>query len=176
MKILKASALDCGVKNYQKQRFVVDKIQLKNELVYVLERTTKQSFDISAFAYHNKDNLDFGLIKNELDLTPIGQSFNFFINKNGNVVVDVEMLDKTFFYPDDKDNINVVFCLETKSKILSNEDNKQSSFNYQQLKTLRTCIDTIFSHGIQCNLLELEVPNTIQIVQNLGFDINLMRG
>jgi len=81
MKILKASSLDCGVKNYQKQRLVVDKIQLKNELVYVLERTTKQSFDISAFSYHNKDNLDFRLIKNELDLTPLGQSFNFFINQ-----------------------------------------------------------------------------------------------
>lgn len=176
MQMLKPSVLDCGVLNYQKQRFVLDPTHLTNEIVYVLENTTKTSFDISAFSYRNVSNKSFLQIKEELDSTPIGKSFNFFINRKGNVVVDVEVLDKTYFYQEEKSNINIVFCLETKVETTNNTDNKQYAYDFQQLKTFKNCINTITNLGENTNLLELTVPNTIAIIQNLGFDINNMRG
>ena len=44
---------DIGVKNYKKNRLIVDKIHLTNEIRYTIETTNKPDFSVSLVSYVN---------------------------------------------------------------------------------------------------------------------------
>jgi len=175
MLVLKSSYLDCGVKNYKKNRLIVDPVHFKNELIYNMESTGKTSFNVSAISYRYPKRLSLKNFFNSFEGSDVKRPFNFFLNRNGNLITNVELSDKTFFYPDENDTINIVFCLSTESVIEDNNQNPGLYYRPQQIKTLMMCLSTIINTGENVNIKSIDVGNVTETVQSLGFNLSELR-
>lgn len=163
---------DLGVKNYKKNRLIVDKIHLKNEILYNIEKTKKTSFNISAFSYLNENNLNFLDAIRDLKASSLDNTFNFFINKNGNLFTDVEMSSDSYFYPERSDELNVVVCFSGSDVNPNNEKTASSIYRFNQLKTFTGFIKTFRKNAYNVNFKPLEIDNSYEKITNLGFDIS----
>ena len=162
---------DLGVKNYKKNRIIVDKIHLKNEILYNIEKTKKTSVNFSAFSYFNDSNLNFLDAIRDLKASSLDNSFNFFINKNGNLFTDVEMSSDSYFHPEGSEKLNVFVCLYGSKKNLNNEKKASSIYRFNQLKTFSGMIKTFYKNAYDVNFEPLEIDNSYEKITNLGFDI-----
>jgi hypothetical protein len=93
---------DLGIKNYKKNRLIVDSHHLKNEILYNMENAGKTSFNISAFSYYNNQNKGFLDSVRDIEASSLSGSFHFFVSENGNLFTDLEMSSESYFYPDEK--------------------------------------------------------------------------
>jgi hypothetical protein len=162
---------DLGIKNYKKNRLIVDSHHLKNEILYNMENAGKTSFNISAFSYYNNQNKGFLDSVRDIEASSLSGSFHFFINENGNLFTDLEMSSESYFYPDETSSLNVVVCISGKSINLDNKKKAQSLYRYNQLKTLNRFIKTFEKNSYQTTLKSLSVDNNYEKITNLGFDI-----
>jgi hypothetical protein len=165
---------DIGVKNYKKNRLIVDKIHLKNEILYTIEKTSKNVFNISSFSFFDEDvnNVkSFDEVRRQLVVSSLSNSFNFFINREGNILTDVEMNSVSYFYPDASEEINVVFCFYSKTKNLTNDGEPLKFYNFNQLKNFKECLSVFKNTAYEVKYKKLSVDNRLDRITNLGFDI-----
>ena len=163
---------DLGIKNYKKNRLIVDTHHLKNEILYNMENTGKTSFTISAFSYYNNQNKVFLDVVRDLEASSLNGSFHFYINENGNLFTDLEMSSESYLYSDETSDLNIVLCISGKNVNLSNEKKPQSLYRYNQLKTLNSFIQTFGENSYQTSFNNLSVDNNYDKITNLGFDFS----
>ena len=172
--IVESFNFDLGIKTYKKNRLIVDPLQLKNEILYNLEKTKKTVFNVRAFSYPDTDRRkvkSFSEVLLDLDVASIKNSFNFFIDFQGLLLTDVEMNDNTFFYPESGDEFEIVFCLQSSRYNKDNSSSVPSMYNYNQMKTLSKAFKTFDRSTFKTKFKELEVDNSFDRVSNLGFNI-----
>ena len=173
---MKAEAFnfDVGVKNYKKNRLIVDKIHLTNEIRYTIETTNKPDFTFSIISHVNNNDYPLSVdnILRGLEIANLKDSFHFFINRKGNVITDVEMKDDTLLGSNAKDKINVVVCLDAVKQNLNNNGERSLLYSIPQLKTLKQIVDTFYFETRNTEFIELNVPNEIKVLSNCGFSIN----
>lgn len=163
---------DIGVKNTKKNRLVVNSIHLLNEILFNIEKTSKPNFQVSIVSYvNNKSNpLSFFNVKRDLEIDGLDKAFNFYINRKGNVITNVEMNDVNYFYPDMENKTNVVICL---SGFTTNSDNSNAHDLYspQQVTTLSKMLETFTFNTKSTTFEDLDVPKDLAKITSAGFDI-----
>lgn len=169
----KAFNFDVGVKNYKKNRLIVNDLQLKNEIFYNIERNKKNKFQISLVSYLNSEDnpLSFFNVLRDLEASNLDKSFNFYINRSGNMISNVEMNDPNFFYPEVEKGFNVVVCL---SGFRFNKNNNlfaEDLYTTEQIKTLEQVFETYLFNGKEVSFEELNVSSNLEKISNVGFDI-----
>lgn len=171
---VESSNFDIGVKNYKKNRLVVNPLQLKNEILYTIDRSNKPSFVVSFCGYVN-DSVrprSFFNVLRDLEVSDLSNSFNFFINRQGNIITNVEMVDSNYFYPKADSTINVVVCLSCFESIENNSGNPEDFYSPEQVQSLNKLTET-FAYDTKSTLFkELSVPNDLSKIVNVGFDIS----
>ncbi len=164
---------DIGVKNYKKNRLIVDKIHLTNEIRYTIETTDKPDFSISLVSYVNNLDNRFTLpnILRDLSVNDLSNSFNFFINQNGNMLTDVEMKDDTLL-KSGGNRTNVVICLDGTKINSDNTGSFSRLYNYSQLSTLEQVLETFYYESRNTVFENLDVSNRLTKITNVGFNIS----
>lgn len=162
---------DLGVKNYTKNRLIVNAIHLKNEILYNIEKTDKLSFTISGFSYYNKPNKLFLNVVEDMKSSSLGNSFHFYINEQGNVLTDLEISSPSKFYENQTDSLNVVVCLSGKNVNTNNEGESSSLYSYVQMKSFTELVKTFYKTVYELNFKNITVDNNYDKITNLGFDL-----
>lgn len=165
---------DIGIKNYKKNRVIMDSIHLKNEIIYKMDNLGKTQFKISAVSYfsgvYGKTD-DFSEMMLRLKMNSFDKPFNFFINDAGNMFTDAEMGEKTYYYSDNDDSIKIIFCLFSRRKNLTNDERATSIYSYNELKTFTRCIKTFYDTAENVSFENIDVDNKFDGFTNLGFDL-----
>jgi hypothetical protein len=162
---------DLGIKNYQKNRLIVDRVHIKNEIMYNIEKTKKTVFSISAFSYVNKDNRSFLETLRDLDASNLLNTFHFYINTSGNVFTNLEMSSESFFYPNATNEFNIVICFSGKRSNLGNFKQPLTLYNNNQIKTFSEFIKVFYNNAFDVKFNNLDVDNNFDKISNLGFDL-----
>lgn len=163
---------DIGIKNYKKNRVIMDSIHLKNEIIYKMDNLGKTQFEISAVSYfsgvYGKTD-DFSEMMLRFKMNSFNKPFNFFINDAGNVFTDAEMGEETY-YSNNNDPIKIIFCLFSRRKNLTNDGRATSIYSYNELKTFTRCIKTFYDTAENVSFENIVVDNKLDNFTNLGFD------
>jgi len=164
---------DPGVKNYKKNRLIVNQINLNNEILFSIEKTGKPNFVFSVIGYVNDQDNPFGFfdVLRDLSISSLDKSFNLFVNRDGNVITNVEMSDTNYFYPEITNTTNIVVCLSSFSKNEDNKDNLYETYTYQQIVTLEKLAETFTFNTKSTSFKEINVPNDLNKITNAGFSI-----
>jgi hypothetical protein len=164
---------DLGVKNYKKNRLIVDEIHLTNEIRYTTETSNKPDFNISIISHNNSNDYPLGFVDmiKSLEVDNLSNSFNFFINRSGNMITDVEMKDDTLLGDTLDNKTNVVICLDGISKNVDNAGSRGLLYSYSQIKTLSLALETFYYETRSTTFSELTVSNELEKLTNCGFDI-----
>jgi hypothetical protein len=122
---------------------------------------------------NNQDN-PFGFfdVLRDLSVDSLDRSFNLFVNRDGNVITNVEMSDTNYFYPEINNTTNVVVCLSSFSKNENNNNNLYETYTYQQIVTLEKLAETFTFNTKSTSFKEINVPNDLNKITNAGFSIS----
>lgn len=164
---------DIGVKNYKKNRLIVNQIHLKNEILFNTEKTNKPNFTVSCVAYVNDKSNPRGFfnILKDLEVSNLNTSFNFFINAKGNVITNVEMSDTNFFYKDADNNSNIVICLNSNTLNEKNNSTASKLYTYNQINSLTKMLESFTFDTKSTTFKELDVRSDLLKITNVGFSI-----
>lgn len=163
---------DIGVKNYKKNRLIVNPIHLLNEILFNIEKTSKSNFRVGVIGYlNNKNNpLSFFNVKRDLETVGLEKSFNFYINRKGNIITNVEMSDTNYFYPTNNYTTNVIICLSSFTKNFNNVD-AQDIYSPEQITTLSKMME-VFNFDTKSTVFDnIDVSKDLSKIVNAGFDI-----
>lgn len=165
---------DIGVKNYKKNRLIVNQIHLKNEILYNIEKTNKPNFVVSVVGYVNDKNNPRGFfnVLKDLEVNNLHTSFNFFINSKGNVITNVEMSDTNFFYQEENGKTNIVLCLNSNSTNLDNSLTASRLYTYNQISTLTKMLETFTFDTKSTTFKEINVKSDLNKITNVGFSVD----
>lgn len=165
---------DPGIKNYKKNRLIVNQVNLINEILFSVEKTSKPNFVFSVVGYVNNQDNPFGFfdVLRDLSIDSLDKSFNLFVNRDGNVITNVEMSDTNYFYPDIDNTTNIVVCLSSFSKNTDNNNNLYETYTYQQIVTLGKLAETFTFNTKSTSFKEINVPNDLNKLTNAGFSIS----
>jgi len=166
---------DVGVKSYKKNRLIVNEIHLLNEILFCMEKTNKTIFNISVISYVNDDSnklKNFFDVKRDLSASNFEKVFNYYINKKGNLVTDVELGDESYFFEGPDNKVNVTVCLSGTKKHPSNNSSATKIYNFDQLKTLNKILKTFRQNTENVLYNNLEISSEIIKLSGSGFDIN----
>lgn len=159
---------DPGVKNYKKNRLILNDTHLKNEILYNIDRTSKPTFTISALSYvfpNSERPSSFQQIKSDLESSGFDNPFHFYINRKGNIITHVELSAESRF------SSNIVFCLASPIRHALNNNNAADIYEYVQLNTLERVLN-VFKHTAKNVSYEnLIIDNNTPKMSNAGFDL-----
>lgn len=168
-----AQNFDLGVKNYKKNRLIVDHTHLKNEILYNIERTQKRIVSISVISYVNNplQPRKYMEVLKDLDVDGLTNSFNFFINNKGNVFTNVEISDPTYFNEVEDNVLNVVVCLNGTLKKDDNSSTATKIYKPTQLKSLTRLLGVFYDTFVETKYREIEVTKEIEKLSSSGFKL-----
>lgn len=164
---------DIGVKNYKKNRLIVNPLHLKNEILFTIDKSSKPNFIVSFCGYVNDKNRPrtFFNVLRDLEVEQLNNSFNFYMNRQGNIFTNVEMTDSNYFFPKENSTTNVVVCLSCFENITSNDKNPEDFYTPDQVKSLNKLSETFAFDTKSTTFKELSVPSDLGKIVNVGFDI-----
>ena len=140
-----------------------------------MEKTNKKIFNISVISYVNDDSnklKNFFDVKRDLSASNFEKVFNYYINKKGNLVTDVELGDESYFFEGPDNKVNVIVCLSGTKKHPSNNNSATKIYNFDQLKTLNKILKTFRQNTENVLYNNLEISSDILKLSGSGFDIN----
>ena len=173
--IITAQNFDLGVKNYKKNRLIVDHTHLKNEILFNIEKTQKRIVNIGVISYVNSPLQPRKYIEvlRDLEVDGLTKSFNFFINNKGNVFTNVEMSDPTYFNKVEDNVLNVVVCLNGTIKKYESSSTATKIYKPTQLKSLTRLLSVFYDNFVETNYKQIEVTNELEKISSSGFNLEL---